>query len=203
MKRWMVLGLLACACGSSDSGSPDAGTPAGSGTITGTVKGHALTVKDAVFGIDPGTKFVTVAIADRTGICELLGGSTLPAGTITVLGFAFFNWTGVGGTDPVLGDYAWLDLVHLTGNPAAGRWWSGAFVLPTSCTSGDSTQSTGGTATVTQVGTTGGTHLKVTLTNFAFGSDTLNGSVEAIYCTNATIHPNCGVGVRAVPPELQ
>jgi hypothetical protein len=46
MKRWMVLGLLACACGSSDGGSPDGGnTPTGTGTITGTVNGHALTVR--------------------------------------------------------------------------------------------------------------------------------------------------------------
>ena len=203
MRHWMVLGLLACACGSSNDGSQDSGTPAGTGTITGTVKGHALTVNDAVFGIDPGTMFVTVDIADLTGICELLGGNTLPSGTITVLGFAFFNWTGIGGTDPVVGDYAWLDLPNLTGNPAAGKWWSGAFVIPTSCTSGDSTAATGGTATVTQVGTTSGTHLKVTLNNFAFGSDTLNGSVEAIYCVNATIHPNCGAGVLAVPPAPQ
>ena len=50
MKRWMALCLLACACGSSDNnGTPDAGFPTGTGTITGTVNGQQLVVRDAVF----------------------------------------------------------------------------------------------------------------------------------------------------------
>ena len=47
MKRWMLLCLLACACGGSNGdngGPPDSGPGAGSGTFTGTVNGHSLTV---------------------------------------------------------------------------------------------------------------------------------------------------------------
>ena len=53
MKRWTAaLCLLACACGSGGNGggTPDSGPGSGSGSFTGTVNGHSLTVRDAVFG---------------------------------------------------------------------------------------------------------------------------------------------------------
>jgi len=194
MKRWMVLCLLACACGS-DSGSPDGGTSGGSGSITGTVGGHPLSVKDAVFAIDSSTKIVTVVVADRANICTLLSGTTLPSGTTTVLGFALLNYPGgLSAADVVTGDYTWYDLQNLTGAPPPGKYWNGAFVIPTSCTAASSTNSTGGSVSVTQVGTTTGTHLKVTLNNAAFGVDALNGSIEAVYC-EAVNNPTCGSGL--------
>jgi hypothetical protein len=196
MKRWMLLGLLACACGGSDNnGTPDAGFPTGTGTITGTVNGQSLVVRDAVFGID--AAFMTLVMADRTHVCELLGGNTLPSGQTTVLGLALLNW--VGGTTNVgpivTGDYTWFDLPGIqTGGPtpSPGHYWNGAFAIPTSCDTAIASASTGGTVTVTQVGTTTGTHLQATLTNLTFDGGTLNGSADAVYCPNAKINPACG-----------
>jgi hypothetical protein len=195
MKRWLVLGLLACACGSS-SGSNDAGT-SGTGSFTGTVNGHSLTVKDAVFGIDPYSKIVTLIASDLTNVCALLGGTTFPGGTVTVLGTAIFKEDPSGAFADVTADsYAWTAF-HTAVNPGPGKWWDGAFALPTDCIGGgEGHYPTGGTITITQMGTTSGTHLKASYSNLTFDAGTadtpLNGSVEAVYCANATIYPNCG-----------
>ena len=121
MKRWMVLGLLVCACGS-DSGNNNPPPPTGSGTVNGTVGGKSITVKDAVFGLDVATGTMTLVVADRADICTLLGGHTLPSGEIHVLGIGLLNWTGgLKGGDIVTGDYTWVDLPNLSGPPPNGK----------------------------------------------------------------------------------
>jgi hypothetical protein len=193
MKRWLVLGLIACACGSSNGGSPDAGgNPNPGGSLTGTVGGHPLDVKDAVFGIDPSTKLVWVYAADRTGVCALLGGTSLP-GTTTALALVMVKVTATGTGDYTTGDYAWIDLSSVSGLPPAGLYWTGSFAVATSCTASTTSDSTAGTVTVTQVGNSTGTHLKLNLSNVKFGTDTLSGNLEASYCTTAAA-PTCGGG---------
>ena len=212
MKRWMVLGLLACACGSSDNGggTPDSGSPAGSGSFTGTVNGHSLTVRDAVFG-NPNSGFVAVIASDRTDLCTLLGGTTFPGGTVTVLGVAVANLT-LPPTNIVAGTYGWYPL---NGGPAPqnpGLYWDGAFALPTDCNGGgEAFVPTGGSINITQLGTTAGTHLKATYTNLTFGlpdggtvdGGPLNGNVEAVYCPNAVANPSCGKLLLARPPSVE
>ena len=205
MKRWMLLGLLACACGSSDNnGTPDSGQPAGTGSFTGAVNGHGLTVNDAVFGIDPNAKFVTLIASDRTSLCTLLGGTTFPGGTVTVLGVAMVNYVNPPfPSDAVAGDYDWYALASPT-PPGAGKWFDGAFALPTDCNGGGEAHSpTGGTITITQMGTTSGTHLKATYSNITFDGGTLNGSVDAVYCVNAKVNPSCGKALRAGPLSIE
>ena len=209
MKRWMLLGLLACACGSSDNnGTPDAGFPTGTGTITGTVNGQQLVVRDAVFGVD--AAFMTLVMADRTHVCELLGGNTLPSGQTVVLGLALLNWVGPPtSVGPIVtGEYTWFDLPGIqTGGPppaTPGHYWNGAFAIPTSCDTAIASASTGGTVTVTQVGTTTGTHLQATLTNLIFDGGTLNGSADAVFCPNAKINPTCGgISLLARPGDSE
>src|SRR5689334_11599958 len=145
MKRWIGLCLLACACGGSNggNGNPDSGTPHGSGSFTGTVNGHSLTVKDAVFG-DPSSSLDAIIVSDQDNLCTLLGGTTFPGGTVTVLGIAILNARVPPG--PVVADtYAW---VHLPVSDQ-GLWWDGAFALPTDCNGGGQAFSpNGGTVTV-------------------------------------------------------
>jgi hypothetical protein len=194
MKRWIVLGLVVSACGSSNGGG---GNPGGS--ITGTVAGHSLDVKDAVFGIDPTTKLVWVYVGDRTGLCNLLAATTLP-GTTSALALVLANVTGVGSTgDYTVGDYTWLDLANNPSLPPAGRYWAGSFAVASDCTTATNTDATAGTLTVTQVGNSTGTHLKATLNNLKFGTDTLNGSFEASSCA-AAVNPTCGGSLLARPP---
>lgn len=193
MKRWLALGLIACACGSSNGGSPDAGgNPNPGGSLTGTVGGHPLDVKDAVFGIDPNTKLVWVYAADRTGVCALLSGTSLP-GSTTALALVLVRVTDTAIVDYTTGDYAWIDLSTVTRLPAPGLYWAGSFAVATSCTSSTTSDSTAGTVTVTQLGNSTGTHLKLNLTNVKFGTDTLSGSLEASYCQTAAA-PTCGGG---------
>jgi hypothetical protein len=45
--------------------------------------------------------------------------------------------------------------------------------------------------TVTQTGSTSGSHLKANLTGIQFGTDTLNGNIEASYCANLS-NSACG-----------
>ncbi len=191
MRRWILLGLVACACGSSNGGN----NPAGS--ITGTVQGQALDVQDAVFGIEGNV--VYAYIADRTGLCGLLGGTTLP-GTTKVLELRMANVTGANSIgDHTVGSYAWLDAKSFQGS-AAGLYWRGTFVVASTCTSYTYADATAGTLSVTQVGNSSGTHLKATLNSLKFGTDTLNGSFEATYCAAAIDSPSCGSTLRAPLP---
>ena len=212
MKRWMLLGLLACACGGSNGGNggtPDSGPGAGSGSFTGTVNGHSLTVRDAVFG-NPNSGFVAIIASDQTNLCTLLGGTTFPGGTVTVLGVAVANLD-VPATNIVAGTYQWFPLQG-NGQPNPGLYFDGAFALPTDCVGGgEAFVPSGGTVTITQLGTTTGTHLKATYANVSFGpSDggtadlgTLNGCVDAVYCANATASPSCGRLLLARPPTVE
>ena len=201
LKRWMALGLLAAACGSSSNPPPDAGTPAGSGTLTGTVNGQTLTVRDAVFGITPGSLNVNVVVGDRTGLCSLLTATTIP-GPTTVFGFGMLNLaTPVTPAAVGLGTYSYVDLFHLPPltSPGAGQWWDGAFAVATNCAP-TGTFATAGTVTVAQVGTTA-THLKVVLNNLTFpDGGTLAGNVEAVYCSALQSQsPPCG-GISLLAP---
>ena len=199
MKRSMMVFLLACACGSSNGGSNDAGPTTGNGTITGTVGGHGLTVKDAVFGIDSTTKAMTVVVSDRADLCTILAGNTLPAGTTTVLAFVLVNYPGgTSLTDVTTGAYAWFDSSNPV-VPSPGLYFDSRFILPTSCTAAATTAASGGTLNVTQAGTAAGTHLKVTLGSIGFGSDSLGGSFEATYCA-AAANPVCGGSALVVRP---
>ena len=204
MKRWMLLCLLVCACGGSNNGGgggPDSGPPHGSGSFTGSVNGHALTVKDAVFG-DPSSSLIAIIAADQNNLCTLLGGDTFPGGTVTVLGVAIVN-ARVPASPVVEGTYNWIDLQGGTLGPAL--WWDGAFALPTDCSGGGERWSpNGGTVTVTQMGNTTGKTLKATYSNLTFdgGTGSLSGTVEATFCAAATVAPHCGRLV-ARPPSVE
>ena len=211
MKRWMLLCLLACACGGSNGGNggpPDSGSGSGSGSFTGSVNGHALTVHDAVFG-NPNSGFVAIIASDQSNLCTLLGGTTFPGGTVTVLGVAVANLT-VPPTNIVLGTYDWFPLQG-QGTPAPGLYWDGAFALPTDCTGGgEAFVPNGGTVAITQLGTTTGTHLKATYTNLTFeqrdggtATGTLSGTIDAVYCPNAVANPSCGRLLLARPPSVE
>jgi hypothetical protein len=212
MKRWIGLCLLACACGGSNGGNggpPDSGPGAGTGSFTGTVNGHSLTVRDAVFG-NPNSGFVAIIASDQANLCTLLGGHTFPGGTVTVLGVAVANLN-ASAMNIVAGTYDWY---RLQGNtpPPPGLYFDGAFALPTDCEGGgEAFVPTGGTVTITQLGTTTGTRLKATYADVSFGpSDggtadlgTLNGNVDAVYCANASASPNCGRLLLARPPSVE
>jgi hypothetical protein len=160
-------------------------------------------VKDAVFG-DPSSSLVAVVAADQNNLCTLLGGTTFPGGTVTVLGVAILNTNTPAG--PVIaGTYSWFDLQG-GGSLPTGLLWDGAFALPADCDgNGEAWLPSGGTITVTQMGNTTGTHLKATYTNLTFdgGVGGLSGSVEATYCPAATIAPSCGRLLLARPPASE
>lgn len=194
LKRWMALGLLAAACGSSSSTpTPDAGR-AGSGTINGGVNGQPLAVKDAVFGITPGSLNVNVVVGNQPNLCNLLTATSIPTPT-TVFGFGLLNLaTPTTPTAVDVGDYSYVDLFHLPPltSPGAGRWWDGAFAVASNCTP-TGTFATGGTIHVDQVGS-GTSDLKVTLSNLTFpDGGTLSGNLTAVYCDALkTQSPPCG-----------
>jgi hypothetical protein len=192
MNRWMVIGLIVCACGSNSGGSPP-----GPGSISGTVGGQPLNVKDAVFNIDGNE--VTVVVTDRENICALLSGTTLP-GTTNVLFLSLANFVPPATLNPhATGDYAFFDLGGGAPPTSTGRYWYGGFeTVDASCHAGIPSFATGGTVTVTQVGNTS-THLKASLTGLHFGTDTLNGNIEAAYCA-AIASTSCGALV-ARPPQ--
>src|SRR5262249_16514626 len=148
-------------CGSNSGGS------SGPGSVTGTVGGHSLNVKDAVFAID--SNAVTVAITDQANTCALLAGTTLPA-TTTVLFLTMANFTPPATFNPhTPGDYPYFDSNSPPPPGSAGRYWFGGFeTVDTTCDGNIIAFASGGTVNVTQVGNTG-THLKADLNGLHFG----------------------------------
>ena len=203
MKRWLMLGLLVCACGTDNptnpNNNPDGGSP-GSGSITGTVGGQPLVVKDAVFAFDGNV--VIVLVADRANICQLLGSTTLP-GTTTALLMSIANFVPPGTVNPhVTGDYTFFPVSQTNQPGTPGLYWYGEFdVVDTSCSATANTVATGGTVSITQVGSSSGTHLKANLTGVQFGTDTLNGSFDASYCATLA-NSSCG-NLIARPPVTE
>ena len=186
MKRVICLAVLACAaCGSSsgNGGGPDAGNP---NTVTGTVGGHTLTAQDAVFTITSSNTgglpdgVAIVAIADRANLCSLLASATEPTGQLNVLGVALVNVSFTGIQPLVTGPYTLAAGVPQN----VGQYYSGFFASGTCATNTQYAPAAGSAAfTVTQVGTTGGTHLKGTFSNISFGTDgSFSGTVDASYC---------------------
>jgi hypothetical protein len=191
MKRGMGVGLLVCACGSDNGGG------SGPGSISGTVGGQPLNVKDAVFVLE--NNAVVVLVVDRENICSSLSGTTLP-GTTTALFLSIANFVPPGTVNPhVTGDYAFFDLGGGTFPGTAGRYWFGGFEsVDASCMTTSTNLATAGTVTVTQVGNSSGTNFKANLTNLQFGTGTLNGNIEAKYCA-ALSTTQCG-SLLARPP---
>ena len=185
MKHWLVLGLLVCACGGSDNNSGGSGP----GSISGTVGGQPLAVKDAVFTID--NNAVLVLVADRANICSLLGGASLPGNT-TVLLLSMANFVPPTTVNPhVTGDYAFFDLTGGSFPTTAGKYWFGEFdIIDTTCAATSTHSGTGGTVSITQTGSTTA-HVKANLTSLQFGTDTLNGNFDATYCAALT-SSSCG-----------
>ncbi|HET9158343.1 MAG TPA: hypothetical protein VFN91_16835 [Myxococcaceae bacterium] len=201
MNRWLMLGLLVCACGTDNPNNniPDGGG-AGSGSISGTVGGQPLVVKDAVFAFDGNV--VIVLVADRANICQLLASTTLP-GTTTALLMSIANFVPPATVNPhVTGDYTFFPVSQTNQPSTAGLYWYGEFdVVDTSCAATANHVATAGTMSITQTGSSSGTHLKANLSGVQFGTDTLNGTFDASYCP-VLANSSCG-NLIARPPATE
>ena len=172
MKRFIagLLLVVTAACGS-DSGG---------GNSLGSVGGNSLTVNEAIFAVDQ--DILILLAGDRTGICDIYGGSSTPSGRYVVLATTFINTNDGMNTAPgVAGDYT---VVAGPGSiSAAGKYNITSFNVANGCTVSSSTDATSGTFTLQQVGTnSSGSHTSGNLNNMKFGADTLNGAVNATYC---------------------
>jgi hypothetical protein len=162
-----------------------------SGDSLGSVGGNSLSVNDAIFAVDQ--DFLILLAGDRSGLCDIYGGSSTPSGKYVLLATTFINTNdGVSTTPVVAGDYA---VVAGPGSiTGAGKYNITSFNVADGCTVNSSTDATSGTFALQQVGTnTSGSHTTGNV-NLKFGGDSLSGSVNATYCaalaTNS-IPPTC------------
>jgi hypothetical protein len=181
MKR--LAGLMALAvsvgCGSSNN----------SGGSVGSVGGNALTINEAIFAIDSENIMILLA-SDRTGLCALAQGTTAPTGKTTAFAVGLVNFNGSTFIVHATGDYT-----IVTSFPTgAGKYAESEFVAANGCTLSTDTTATSGTFTIDQVGTnTSGSHATGHF-NLKFGTDSLNGNVDATYCAallSANKIPGC------------
>lgn len=186
MKRFILalLWVLTAACGGDNGG--------GGGASLGSVGGNSLTVQEAIFAIDQ--DILILLAGDRTGLCDIYSGQSTPSGRYVLLATTFIATNDGTNTAPVVaGDYT---VVAGPGSiNAAGKYNITSFNVANGCTVSSSTDATSGTFTLTQPGTnSSGSHTTGSLNNVKFGTDTLNGAVDATYCaalvTNST-PPTC------------
>ena len=146
-----------------------------------------MNVQDAIFTIASSSTFdipdgtVLVVLGDRANLCSFFESASLPTGNITALALylAKFSFTGL---EPLTtGSYAFFSLTNPPTN--VGSYWSGFFINGPACDPTEYDPTAGSALSLTQVGTTTGTHLKATFSSMTFPQGTLtNGSIDASYC---------------------
>jgi hypothetical protein len=163
---WLTTGCLLLACGGSNPGS-----------LSGSVGGHTLTVKEAVF-TEIQSQVLLVA-GDQANLCGLLSGTVLPVGSGTLFEGILAHYNGSFFIPLVPGDYA---LASGGGVSKPGRYYLGTFATTSGCDTVDAVQATNGAITIDAYeGARPEAHLKAKIA-LGFGSDSLQGDLNASYC---------------------
>jgi hypothetical protein len=162
----LAIGFALLACGGSDPGS-----------LSGTVAGHSITVKEAIF-IEIQSQVLLVA-GDQANLCALFSGTVLPVGSGTLFEAILAHYDGSNFIPIVPGDYA---LVSGGGVSEPGRYFLSEFATTNGCDTVDSVGATNGAITVeTYEGARPEAHVKAKIA-LGFGSDSLQGELNALYC---------------------
>jgi len=156
---------LAVACGS------------GAGSLDGSVQGHGISVKEAVF-LDFGNNRLFLAAGNQDHLCDVMTGYA-PAGTgFTVLETVLANWSGTAAEPMVTGTY-----VHQpNGTTAAGLYSLNMVQWGDRCIAYGTLQASSGSIRIESLGDLkAGGHV-VADVDLEFGGDRLSGRIDAHYC---------------------
>jgi len=162
----LAIGLVLLACGGSDPGS-----------LSGTVAGHSITVKEAIF-IEIQSQVLLVA-GDHANLCALFSGTVLPVGSGTLFEAILAHYDGSNFIPIVPGDYA---PASGGGVSEPGRYYLSEFATTNGCDTVNSVEATNGAITVKAYeGARPEAHVKAKIA-LGFGSDSLQGELNALYC---------------------
>jgi hypothetical protein len=162
---WLTSGCVLLACGGSNPGS-----------LNGSVGGHTLTVKEAVF-IEIQSQVVLVA-GDQANLCGLLSGTVLPVGSGTLFQAVLAHYNGSNFIPLVPGDYA---LASGGGVSEPGRYYLSKFATTSGCDTVDVDATNGAITVETYEGARPEAHVKAKIA-LGFGNDSLQGDLNATYC---------------------
>jgi hypothetical protein len=163
-----AIGFVLLACGGSNSNP---------GSLTGSVGGHSLAVKEAVF-IEIQSQVLLVA-GDQANLCGLLSGTVLPVGSGTLFQAVLAHYNGSNFIPLVPGEYA---LASAGGVSEPGRYFLSEFATTNGCDTVNVVDVTNGSITVeTYEGARPEAHVKAKIA-LGFGNDSLQGDLNALYC---------------------
>ena len=158
------------------------GSPAGS--LDGSVKGHEVAVKEAVFTQLPDGELF-IAAANQENLCAILNGDQAPVKELDLLEIHLANWNGAGLDPIVTGTYAYL-ATYTDGTAAdPGRWSYARLFWTNGCDPYVPLAPSSGTVTVESVGLAQPGAQTVISTDLNFGGEHLSGQLKATYCALA------------------
>lgn len=171
------------------------GCGSSAGSLDGKVKGHEVSVKEAVFiPLDDGE--VLVVAADQESLCAVLNGQQRPSQEMNLLEVFLANWNGNAMQPPVTGSYT-LSTTATT----PGLYSYAVLFWTRECITFGALGPTGGQVNVESAGgPLAGAHTVVSV-DLRFASDHLSGRIDAVYCAPTRVQGTaCQPQLRAPGP---
>lgn len=152
------------------------GCGSGPGNLEGKIRGHEISVKEAIF-IPLSDGEVFFAAADQENLCAIMNGDQAPTHQMNLLEFWLVNWNGSSIDPLVTGNYAFAKYLD-----RAGQWSYPLLFWTSECITFGALAPNSGTITVESVGLAqqgGETNVSVDL---VFGDSRMSGHLKATYC---------------------
>jgi len=162
------------------------GSPAGS--LDGSVKGHEVAVKEALFAQLPDGELF-IAAANQENLCAILNGDQAPVKEMDLLEISLANLNSAG-VDPIVdGTYEYL-ATYITGPVIQGHWAYAILFWTDGCNPYIPLSPSSGTVTLESLGAPQAGAQTVVSVDLNFGGEHLQGELKATFCTLAATHGN-------------
>jgi hypothetical protein len=158
------------------------GSPAGS--LDGSVKGHEVAVKEALFAQLPDGELF-IAAANQENLCAIFNGDQAPVKEMDLLEISLANLNAASGVDPIVtGPYEYLS-TYLTGPVIQGHWAYALLFWTAGCDNYVPLSPSSGTVTLESLGALQAGAQTVVSVDLNFGGEHLGGELKATFCALA------------------
>lgn len=163
------------------------GSPAGS--LDGSVKGHEVAVKEALFAQAPDGELF-IAAANQENLCAILNGDQAPVKEMDLLQISLANFNGAGFDPIATGTYTYLSTYITTGTAVPGLWAYALLFWTNGCDPYVPLSPSSGTVTLESLGAPQAGAQTVVSVDLNFGGEHLGGELKTTFCALAATRGN-------------